>query len=117
MAILTRIHIKEGQRESTSTPLELVTVEDILDLVEADYLHPGLWQGLVEQAVDLLEGLGVGRHIHHAVVLIWGGARGLHWGVPGAELPQGVYTEVGRGRLSECAGQTIQQDTCPIQDK
>lgn len=42
MAILTRIHIKEGQRESTSTPLELVPVENILDLVEADYLHPGL---------------------------------------------------------------------------
>ena len=42
MAILTRIHFKEGQRESPSTPLELVPVEDILDLVEADYLHPGL---------------------------------------------------------------------------
>lgn len=82
-------------------------MEDVLDLQDADDVHLCLTHGLKEELLDTPVGLRTGRNTHQAVVLLRG--RAPHWWVPGAELLQRVYAEVGRWRITGGVG----QDLCP----
>lgn len=63
----------QGFRQETQTaavPLILVPVEEVLDLLDADEVHHGLGQGLVEEVADAPVGLRAGRNVHQTVVLL-----------------------------------------------
>lgn len=85
-------------------------MEDVLNLQDVEDLHAGLWQALVEQAVDLLVDWREGGHVHHDAVLL--GVWSPRGRVPGGELFQGIHAEVTRRGISRSGDS---QNACPVQ--
>lgn len=55
---------------SSFAPLVLVPVEEVLDLLDADDVHLGVRQALMEEVLDPLVGLCASWNVHQAVVLL-----------------------------------------------
>lgn len=105
MKLVSFASTHQGFRQETqaaAVPLILVPVEEVLDLLDADEVHHGLGQALVEEVSDAPVGLRASRNVHQTVVLLR--ERTPYWRIPGTELRQGVHTEVGCWRIPDSLG-------------
>lgn len=68
-------------------------MQQILNLLDTDDVDCGLWQVLVKEFFDALVSPRPGRNIHKAVIFLCGLMP--DWRVPGVELLQRIYVEVG----------------------
>lgn len=101
-------------RSNLAAPLVFVPEEEVLDLLDADDVHRGLRQTLVEEALDFLKGQRAGRYVHQRVVLSENGRP--HWRIPDGELLQRVHAEVGGWRIANGLGR-VALDSRPVCEK
>lgn len=74
-------------------------MEEVLDLLDADDVHLGLRNGLVEEVLDPAVGLCPHRNVYQFVVISLRGQT-PHRRIPGPELLQRIYTEVCSRRIT-----------------